>query len=176
MPSRPSSLDLRQARCDAPSCSAALHACNIDWIRFAALGSRRFSVFGAPPSVEPDTSISTCRIAVAARRQRQCRCRHRPCSWWNRRKNACPPWAPVQRAAGSAGETELGWRVARCSSAALPTQMPASSVRLARPSSKNGSHHALKRDAIRMNRHRALDCCSSVIFSENRCALFRITH
>ncbi|WP_210161416.1 hypothetical protein, partial [Bradyrhizobium liaoningense] len=33
---------------------------------------------------------------------------------------------------------------------------------------------ALKRDAIRMNRHRALGCCLSMIFSENRCALFRI--
>ncbi|TFV38106.1 hypothetical protein E4K66_16965 [Bradyrhizobium frederickii] len=33
---------------------------------------------------------------------------------------------------------------------------------------------SLKRDAIRMNRHRALGCCLSMIFSENRCALFRI--
>ncbi|PPQ19109.1 hypothetical protein CV770_12430 [Bradyrhizobium sp. AC87j1] len=32
----------------------------------------------------------------------------------------------------------------------------------------------LKRDAIRMNRHRALGCCLSMIFSENRRALFRI--
>ncbi|RXH00129.1 hypothetical protein EAS61_10730 [Bradyrhizobium zhanjiangense] len=32
----------------------------------------------------------------------------------------------------------------------------------------------LKRDEIRMNRHRALGCCLSMIFSENRCALFRI--
>ncbi|TFV42651.1 hypothetical protein E4K66_01255 [Bradyrhizobium frederickii] len=32
----------------------------------------------------------------------------------------------------------------------------------------------LKRDAIRMNHHRALGCCLSMIFSENRCALFRI--
>jgi len=33
---------------------------------------------------------------------------------------------------------------------------------------------ALKRDEIRMNRHRALGCCLSMIFSENRFALFRI--
>jgi hypothetical protein len=33
---------------------------------------------------------------------------------------------------------------------------------------------ALKRDEIGMNRHRALGCCLSMIFSENRCALFRI--
>ncbi|MVT50419.1 hypothetical protein GPL17_07920 [Bradyrhizobium yuanmingense] len=33
---------------------------------------------------------------------------------------------------------------------------------------------ALKRDAIRMNRHRALGCCLSMIFSENRFTLFRI--
>ncbi|TFV39438.1 hypothetical protein E4K66_13650 [Bradyrhizobium frederickii] len=32
----------------------------------------------------------------------------------------------------------------------------------------------LKRDAIRINRHRALGCCLSMIFPENRCALFRI--
>jgi hypothetical protein len=32
----------------------------------------------------------------------------------------------------------------------------------------------LKRDAIRIDRHRALGCCLSMIFSENRCALFRI--
>ncbi|WP_342739288.1 hypothetical protein [Bradyrhizobium sp. B117] len=32
----------------------------------------------------------------------------------------------------------------------------------------------LKRDEIRMNRHRALDYCLSMIFPENRCALFRI--
>ncbi|TCU62814.1 hypothetical protein EDE08_12244 [Bradyrhizobium sp. R2.2-H] len=32
----------------------------------------------------------------------------------------------------------------------------------------------LKRDAIRMNRHRALGYCLSMIFSENRCTLFRI--
>jgi hypothetical protein len=35
-------------------------------------------------------------------------------------------------------------------------------------------HHALKRDAIGMNRHRASGCCLSMIFSENRCALFRV--
>jgi hypothetical protein len=33
---------------------------------------------------------------------------------------------------------------------------------------------SLKRDEIWMNRHRALGCCLSMIFSENRCALFRI--
>jgi hypothetical protein len=32
----------------------------------------------------------------------------------------------------------------------------------------------LKRDEIRLNRHRALDSCLSMIFSENRFALFRI--
>ena len=32
----------------------------------------------------------------------------------------------------------------------------------------------LKRDEIRMNRHRALAFCLSMIFSENRCTLFRI--
>ncbi|MDI3566220.1 hypothetical protein [Bradyrhizobium sp. Arg816] len=32
----------------------------------------------------------------------------------------------------------------------------------------------LKRDEIEMNRHRALGCCLSMIFSENRYALFRI--
>jgi len=32
----------------------------------------------------------------------------------------------------------------------------------------------LKRDEIWMNRHRALGLCLSVIFSENRCTLFRI--
>ncbi|WP_271508173.1 hypothetical protein [Bradyrhizobium sp. CCBAU 11357] len=32
----------------------------------------------------------------------------------------------------------------------------------------------LKRDAIGMNRHRALAYCLSMIFSENRFALFRI--
>jgi hypothetical protein len=32
----------------------------------------------------------------------------------------------------------------------------------------------LKRDEIWMNRHRALGCCLRMIFSENRCALFRI--
>ncbi|RXG89228.1 hypothetical protein EAS61_28105 [Bradyrhizobium zhanjiangense] len=36
------------------------------------------------------------------------------------------------------------------------------------------SHVHPKRDEIRMNRHRALGCCLSMIFSENRCALFRI--
>jgi len=30
------------------------------------------------------------------------------------------------------------------------------------------------RDEIGMNRYRALGCCLSMIFSENRCALFRI--
>jgi hypothetical protein len=33
---------------------------------------------------------------------------------------------------------------------------------------------SLKRDEIRMNRHRALGSCLSMIFSENRVALFRI--
>ena len=33
---------------------------------------------------------------------------------------------------------------------------------------------ALQRDEIRLNRHRALDSCLSMIFSENRFALFRI--
>jgi hypothetical protein len=32
----------------------------------------------------------------------------------------------------------------------------------------------LKRDGIGLNRHRALGCCLSMIFSENRFALFRI--
>ncbi|MFW1442942.1 hypothetical protein ACEV7Z_23410, partial [Vibrio parahaemolyticus] len=32
----------------------------------------------------------------------------------------------------------------------------------------------LKRDDIGLNRHRALDSCLSMIFSENRYALFRI--
>ena len=32
----------------------------------------------------------------------------------------------------------------------------------------------LKRDEIGMNRHRALALCLGMIFSENRCALFRI--
>jgi hypothetical protein len=32
----------------------------------------------------------------------------------------------------------------------------------------------LKRDEIWMNHHRALGCCLCMIFSENRCALFRI--
>jgi hypothetical protein len=32
----------------------------------------------------------------------------------------------------------------------------------------------LKRDAIWMNRHHASGFCLSMIFSENRCALFRI--
>jgi hypothetical protein len=32
----------------------------------------------------------------------------------------------------------------------------------------------LKRDEIGMNRHRALGYCLSMIFSENRCTLFRI--
>ncbi|PPQ20284.1 hypothetical protein CV770_05870 [Bradyrhizobium sp. AC87j1] len=40
--------------------------------------------------------------------------------------------------------------------------------------SKRSAAMPLKRDAIRMNRHRALGCCLSMIFSENRCALFRI--
>jgi hypothetical protein len=31
-----------------------------------------------------------------------------------------------------------------------------------------------KRDEIGMNHHRALGCCLSMIFSENRYALFRI--
>jgi len=35
-------------------------------------------------------------------------------------------------------------------------------------------HDAPKRDAIRMNRHRALGYCLSMILSENRYALFRI--
>ena len=33
---------------------------------------------------------------------------------------------------------------------------------------------ALKRDEIGLNRHRALALCLSMIFSENRCTLFRI--
>jgi hypothetical protein len=33
---------------------------------------------------------------------------------------------------------------------------------------------SLKRDEIGMNRHRALGCCLSMIFSENRFTLFRI--
>jgi hypothetical protein len=32
----------------------------------------------------------------------------------------------------------------------------------------------LKRDEIGMNHHRALGCCLSMIFSENRFTLFRI--
>jgi hypothetical protein len=32
----------------------------------------------------------------------------------------------------------------------------------------------LARDEIRMNHHRALDSCLRMIFSENRCTLFRI--
>jgi len=34
--------------------------------------------------------------------------------------------------------------------------------------------NVLKRDEIGMNRHRAVGCGVSMIFSENRCALFRI--
>ncbi|MCA6111850.1 hypothetical protein [Bradyrhizobium cenepequi] len=34
--------------------------------------------------------------------------------------------------------------------------------------------NALKRDEMRMNHHRALGCCLSMIFSENRFTLFRI--
>jgi catechol 2,3-dioxygenase-like lactoylglutathione lyase family enzyme len=34
--------------------------------------------------------------------------------------------------------------------------------------------HTLKRDEIGMNHHRALGCCLSMIFSENRFTLFRI--
>jgi hypothetical protein len=33
---------------------------------------------------------------------------------------------------------------------------------------------ALERDEIRLNRHRALGSCLRMIFSENRCTLFRI--
>src|SRR2546429_9505374 len=33
---------------------------------------------------------------------------------------------------------------------------------------------SLKRDEIGMDHHRALGCCLSMIFSENRCTLFRI--
>jgi hypothetical protein len=36
------------------------------------------------------------------------------------------------------------------------------------------SRRRLKRDDLRMNRHRALAYCSRMIFSENRCTLFRI--
>ncbi|TFV35006.1 hypothetical protein E4K66_29425 [Bradyrhizobium frederickii] len=43
-----------------------------------------------------------------------------------------------------------------------------------RPFRQDRARVRLKRDAIRMDRHRALGCCSSMIFSENRCALFRI--
>jgi hypothetical protein len=39
---------------------------------------------------------------------------------------------------------------------------------------RGGPCYDLKGDVIRMNEHRALGCCSSVIFSEKRCALFRI--
>ncbi len=34
--------------------------------------------------------------------------------------------------------------------------------------------HTLKRDGFRSKRHRALAYCLSMIFSENRCPLFRI--
>jgi lipoprotein-releasing system ATP-binding protein len=43
--------------------------------------------------------------------------------------------------------------------------------RLPRPTA---SHLDLKRDEIGMDRHRALAICLSMIFSENRCTLFRI--
>jgi len=33
---------------------------------------------------------------------------------------------------------------------------------------------SLERDELRTSRHRALDSCLRMIFSENRCALFRI--
>ena len=36
------------------------------------------------------------------------------------------------------------------------------------------SQQTLERDGIRFNRHRALDSCLRMIFSENRCTLFRI--
>jgi hypothetical protein len=39
---------------------------------------------------------------------------------------------------------------------------------------KTGRYFALKRDEIRMNRHRALALCFGMIFSENRFTLFRI--
>jgi len=38
----------------------------------------------------------------------------------------------------------------------------------------NASRFSLKRDEMRMNHHRALGCYLSMIFSENRFALFRI--
>jgi hypothetical protein len=38
----------------------------------------------------------------------------------------------------------------------------------------NEKSTALKRDEIRLNRHRALALCLSMIFSENRYTLFRI--
>jgi hypothetical protein len=37
-----------------------------------------------------------------------------------------------------------------------------------------GAGACLKRDEIGMNHHRALGCCLSMIFSENRFTLFRI--
>jgi len=42
------------------------------------------------------------------------------------------------------------------------------------PFSGAAQSEALKRDEIRLNRHRALSFCLSMIFSENRCTLFRI--
>ena len=39
---------------------------------------------------------------------------------------------------------------------------------------RTGAGERLRRDANRMNGHRALGRCLSMIFSENRCALFRI--
>jgi hypothetical protein len=51
-------------------------------------------------------------------------------------------------------------------------------LRIARGASasprKRGEAKTLKRDEMRMNRHRALAYCLSMIFPENRFALFRI--
>jgi hypothetical protein len=42
------------------------------------------------------------------------------------------------------------------------------------PRGRHAAASCLKRDEIGMNRHRALGCCLSMIFSENRFTLFRI--
>jgi len=76
---------------------------------------------------------------------------------------------------------DLYWKLSRSRrdliSPALTGQQPPTSVSLGARlqfADESGAHVGLKRDEIRLNRHRALGLCWSMIFSENRYTLFQI--
>jgi hypothetical protein len=65
-------------------------------------------------------------------------------------------------------------RLVRAKQRANADVQPGRGSRIFLRSEPNCEQQALKRDEIKLNRHRALASCLSMIFSENRFTLFRI--